>query len=422
MIVIAKAMKMGVKCVSGISEHSRCGITGQLLQPYTGVIALALAGGVAVSACNGTQQQPVHQDASRDEAVGVVHVDNPVDGVWTERTTWRLVEDLRIGKLDGEGPEVFGRVAALDVDSAGRIYVFDGYSGDLRVFGPDGRFLWSFGRRGTGPGEFEGVIGMSVAPNGSIWLVDAMLNRYTVIEPDTFRVFPRPAPLYRLPWLGGLVSDNTLIDSAMIPGESGSKEVLIIVDDRGTVMDSLPIASPSISIPSAGMMTFSFPYAPKILRTFDRRGYVWLAVTHEYRLTQLTFEGDTTMVVERDHRPRPLNDAQKDTVRRYASELRSRFGVSVRASMLPETGPILKWFVVDDRGYLWVCRATSELCSHLDVFDADGRFLGEVSLPFSILGKAVVRHGNFYAVAEGELGEPVIVRARIVGRTVRSNG
>ena len=47
---------------------------------------------------------------------GAVLVSNPADGTWTDQTAWRLVEEVRIGSVEGAGPETFAQIIDLEVD------------------------------------------------------------------------------------------------------------------------------------------------------------------------------------------------------------------------------------------------------------------------------------------------------------------
>jgi len=365
--------------------------------------------------CGGERGEPESAWAGERSQLpgGAVLVSNPATGIWDDQPGWTLEETLRIGSLEGEGPDVFGRVAALEVDPAGRIYVFDGFARELRTFGPDGGFVTGFGRRGSGPGEFESVIGLSVAPDGAVWAVDGPNVRYTAIHGEQVATYRRASPLYRLPWVGGFTAEGTLYDAVVLPGQSG--EFLVRVDTAGTATDTFPIVTPELDVPRFGTMTFPLPYAPKVLRAFDRRGYAWTAVTHEYRLVQMSFDGDTLMIVTRDVTAPPLGSAEQDSVRRYVRQLEAQFGVGVSDDVIPGSAPILRWFLVDDAGDLWVARAGPAGTTSLDVFDDAGRYLGEVELGFEVAsgGVPIVRDEHLYAVTEGELGVPVIVRSRI---------
>ena len=56
---------------------------------------------------------------------GALAVRNPEQGVWDSAATWRIREELRIGSADADGPEMFGDVADVAVDSTGRLWVLD---------------------------------------------------------------------------------------------------------------------------------------------------------------------------------------------------------------------------------------------------------------------------------------------------------
>ena len=84
--------------------------------------------------------------------------------------TWHVVEELRIGSVNGAGAATFGRIAALEVSSDGRIFVLEDQANELRIFDADGNHLQTVGGRGSGPGEFASPVGMTWAPDGTIWV------------------------------------------------------------------------------------------------------------------------------------------------------------------------------------------------------------------------------------------------------------
>ena len=87
-------------------------------------------------------------------------------------------------------------------------------------------------------------------------------------------------------------------------------------------------------------------------------------------------------------------------------------------------------FFVDAEGYLWTVPygATDGETRTLDVFDPEGRYLGEPRADFSIglertamasvlRGTPVIVRGNhLYAVSFDDLDVPYVVRARVIGR------
>lgn len=83
---------------------------------------------------------------------GTVRVTNtlPADAL-----KWHPVEELRVGAVAGDGPDVFGALDALAPLSGGGPAVIEPQAQDVRVFGPGGEHAASHGGRSTGPGEFE---------------------------------------------------------------------------------------------------------------------------------------------------------------------------------------------------------------------------------------------------------------------------
>jgi hypothetical protein len=89
------------------------------------------------------------------------------------------------GGLPGAGAQsdVFQRPTDVAWDSAGNIYVADGY-GNARVakFDKNGKFVKSWGSRGTEPGQFNTVRGIAVDAQGNVYVADAGNKRVQVFD------------------------------------------------------------------------------------------------------------------------------------------------------------------------------------------------------------------------------------------------
>lgn len=77
----------------------------------------------------------------------------------------------RLGALEGDGPEVFGRIADVALDGENKLLVLDEHSQRVSVFGPSGQFLERFGRSGDGPEELRGAYGIAFEPSGDLLVV-----------------------------------------------------------------------------------------------------------------------------------------------------------------------------------------------------------------------------------------------------------
>lgn len=89
-------------------------------------------------------------------------------------------EVSRIGDFDD--PDVgFSRIAGVDIDRDGNVFVIEGMVPEIRVYSPAGELIRRIGGRGSGPGEFEspprfGILG------DTVWTVEGRRNRIALFD------------------------------------------------------------------------------------------------------------------------------------------------------------------------------------------------------------------------------------------------
>jgi hypothetical protein len=115
---------------------------------------------LGVTTCAGAESARNWGGSVETLANGAVRVSNPPQGLWSERSAWRLVPEVVIGEIDGAAEYAFGAIVGLEVDDAGRIYVVDRQANQVRTFEPDGRHVRTVGREGGGPGEYRNANGI----------------------------------------------------------------------------------------------------------------------------------------------------------------------------------------------------------------------------------------------------------------------
>jgi hypothetical protein len=107
-----------------------------------------------------------------------VRADNPP--VWG--TSVEVVEELRIGRLDGPPEYAFSVVGDLALDAHGGVYVYDQLDTAIRQFDTRGRFVRQVGRGGSGPGELRRVKGLAVTDDGDLAVWDLGNSRIAVFD------------------------------------------------------------------------------------------------------------------------------------------------------------------------------------------------------------------------------------------------
>ena len=254
--------------------------------------------------------------------------------------TWTLVEEVRVGAVEGAGPDAFGHLKGLVVLGDGGFAVLEAQVQELRVFGPDGAHVATHGGKGEGPGEFANANGLMRGPNGRIWVPDTRNGRMSVFDPEDGFVesFPFADGNFNSTWNGAMVDGDRIYR----PWRSGNRARLHVYDLTMTRVDSLPLQSRGpedeefdpTRQPGAfyqemggGYMMYGIPYYPSEVRHIDPRGAFWSTRDGdpEYRLKKWVPGGDTTLVVETRRPsvavPAVARDSVIDMMRRIVSNI-----------------------------------------------------------------------------------------------------
>ncbi len=96
---------------------------------------------------------------------------------------YSIQEDLTIGVADGDSNYTFNYLYDIAVDTKNNIYVLDMMDYLVRVYDQHGKFLFSFGRKGQGPGEFVEPSSIYTDNNDNIFVCDVISDRITQFNP-----------------------------------------------------------------------------------------------------------------------------------------------------------------------------------------------------------------------------------------------
>jgi hypothetical protein len=361
---------------------------------------------------------------------GRIVVSNPAEGIWDRTgTPWEIREVLRIGTMEGEGPDLFGSIVALEVDAAARLWVFDRQANELRVFGADGVHVRTIGRKGGGPREFNQVIGMAWGPGENLWVVDPSNNRFSII--DTAGNFVKSLPAIGgwiiSPWPGGFDAEGRFYTYVPIPDADGETRLHMVqyaVDSTLVPLDTIPTPRYGgegnfFEIRSdRGFMRATVPFSPGLRWRLSRSGTIWAVLTGEYRMFEITFAGDTLREITKAYAPLPVTGADVDSAITDLDWF-TRQGGKIDRSKFPSVKPAVEQLHPGEDGTVWiepVVETAGASGRVLDVFDERGRYLGRVDLPFPLAAypRPVFHRDRIYGVTRDELEVPYVIVAEVV--------
>jgi streptogramin lyase len=124
----------------------------------------------------------------------------------------------------GDGPDTFNAPSSVLVAPNGDIYVGDGHGGNTNSrivkFAKDGKFIKTWGKKGTAPGEFDTPHALAMDSRGRLFVGDRNNNRIQIFDQDGNYIdrwpqFSRPSGVY--------IDKNDVIYVADSESESVSK-------------------------------------------------------------------------------------------------------------------------------------------------------------------------------------------------------
>lgn len=361
-------------------------------------------------------------------ASGEIVVRNTDEPLWALEDTWRVVEEIRIGNDTTDEAQIFGDIISFDVDAQGRIFVLDFQTQETSVFDSDGAFVHTVGSRGNGPGEFVQALAVDISRNGEIWIMEMLKGRLSIFDPrgSYLRSEPIGNPGVGLrPYPGGFHFLGHYTTYVVSFHEYGMTPEMHRFDQSLTPLDTIAVPETSFErdafshVIDDGRVSIgaTIPFQGSFQWRFSPTGNLWTLFTGAYELVELTPSGETLRRVTREHEPLPVTEDDRNEARESFQRFISQGG-RVDWSRIPNTKPVTVAFFCDDEGNLWVMReaeAPGDPGHLFDLFDPEGRYLGELRLPFSLQSdpEPIVRNGILYGVTMDELGAPNVVRARI---------
>lgn len=318
----------------------------------------------------------------------------------------RLIEELRLGRIDGSGPDVFANIDDLAVDAQGRIYVADVGWKDVRLFDRGGRFVRRLAPEGDGPGErryWPAAVSTRItwdAHRDRLWIDDGL---HLLVLDSLGAEYARDTrergflPGNREPMGKVFRVDTRGRLYEVLQGPSGGSDSTYVYIARGAADSEYAfVAERMLRIEARGIMrgpsqtrrtrggtltlTVDSHEPPQAVWAISPTGELWGAGIDEPHLWELSFAGDTLRTM---------------SLAGAAGAKRTELDIS------PES-----WF--------WLRREPgSGERSTWDLLDNCGVYLGSASVPESVSMTEVGAGGRIHAVASDALGVEYVLRLRL---------
>ena len=298
------------------------------------------------------------------------------------------------------------------------------------MYAPDGTYERTIGGRGSGPGELQIANYLLMGPGDTLLVSDwgnMRVNRYA---PDG-----SSAGNFRLSFEGGRLlgfkaSASGLVAQHFRSSESwGSPEtktpmdVILLLACDGTVTDTMK------TFP-AGQMLFDGGtkfFATEPVWALTDESQLIFGFNNQYRISFYA-DGHLERVITKPFERISVGERDKEAVLEILEQVYAGARLSaeqrnaLRSSMsFAESYPAFRSIASGPRGTTWVQHVQpiselrdEELTNSWDVFDSQGRFLGEVTLPPRFTAH-VFRGDKIYGISRDELDVEYVVRLQIVG-------
>jgi hypothetical protein len=337
-------------------------------------------------------------------------------------------EEFSIGSVEGDAHSIFGPVIGFTVDDEGCVYVLDRRAKEVRKFDPRGKYLFSFGREGQGPGEFSSPEEIRFLPGGQIMIFEGESQRFTCFSKSgQLKRNGRFQKLMVPPYFG--LANGHLIAAHVLRDSSKTVITTGLFNDRCELIAAISRVENPLDPPWPDRNDRD-ARAKRLAEVFSRAAFrrrevialneredILFAVTERYEIKifnpraelQRTIRTELPFLpVEKEDRQQFLDiivPREISTWQSLGKPVQEKIKGLIR---FPEKKPAFLKITPLDDDFLMIVRDCPPLGNALiDIFNPSGRFIIEKKVSFGIK-EGIARRGRFYTLREDEDGNQTI--------------
>lgn len=391
------------------------------------ILTVLLSAGLSFFLFSCGQKETDFQIIEENGVSVALNPDHPIPGTDSPRDIL-FEEEFKLGSTQGDPNYIFGAFISFTVDNEGHIYVLDWRAKTVRKFDPRGKYLFTFGGPGQGPGEFSSPEEIRCLPDGRLMVFEGESQKYSCFAGDGELVGTgRFQKLMFSPYFG--LANGDVIATHVKYEPDKIERTLGIFNESCECVSGFyreerkydpPWPDSSDRNARAKRLAEAISrvaYRPSPQLALDSREDICFGFTAGHEIKIFNSAGRLKKNIRTDLPGRPLREED----RRIFLDVRLPEDISTWHTMdesfrnqikegikFPETMPAFLSLIPMDSGYLMVVRSGLYGQNALvNIFDPSGRYIIEKKLPFSI-SEGMCRGRRLYTIDRDEDGNKFI--------------
>ena len=301
-------------------------------------------------------------------------------------TVRELVFVDSIGVELGDSNYVFGSIESSSHSVDGNILILDRPACCTREYTPEGEFVRSFGRRGTGPGEFVNPLSMTRLSDGRIAVMDLQTGGIHTFFPDG-EWQSLSAAINSEPVLNMTATDSCRYVALLTAFDAVDGQIVMTTEVGRFEIDetepslvywenTLPVTFDDFTL------IIEEGYLARVCASnFDGIVFIASRNTEEYLVTGFDADGNEFVEISLDLPQVEKSEEEISDEAAFYNQRARNMGYNAQTNYEPNP---FRWKVhsmgIDNQERLWVRRGTEEIPT-FDIFDFDGNHLFTANMP-----------------------------------------